>query len=136
MHNSSPPKKKTRDAIIVVIAVILCTVIFISRYNYVAVSHPWLLASCDAFFGVGLLYVIWGIVMYATWKGGLDGLFYIARNIASLFKKERDVNMMTYYDYISSRERTPNRYRTFLVIGGIMLALSGVFFILYRKFCR
>ena len=66
MH-SSPPKKKTRDAIIVVIAVILCAVIFISRYNYVAVTHPWIPAACDAMFGVGLLYVIWGIVMYATW---------------------------------------------------------------------
>ena len=135
MH-TSPPSKKTRDAIIVVIALILCTVIFISRYNYVNVSHPWLLAACDALFGVGLLYVIWGIVMYATYKGGLDGLFYIARNIASIFKKDRDVEMMTYYDYISSRERMPNRFRTFLLAGGIMLVLSAVFFVLYRKFCR
>ena len=135
MH-TSPPSKKTRDAIIVVIALILCTVIFISRYNYVNVSHPWLLAACDALFGVGLLYVIWGIVMYATYKGGLDGLFYIARNIASIFKKDRDVEAMTYYDYISSRERLPNRFRTFLLAGGIMLVLSAVFFVLYRKFCR
>ena len=135
MH-TSPPSKKTRDAIIVVIALILCTVIFISRYNYVNVSHPWLLAACDALFGVGLLYVIWGIVMYATYKGGLDGLFYIARNIASIFKKDRDVEAMTYYDYISSRERMPNRFRTFLLAGGIMLVLSAVFFVLYRKFCR
>lgn len=135
MH-TSPPSKKTRDAIIVVIALILCTVIFISRYNYVNVSHPWLLAACDALFGVGLLYVIWGIVMYATYKGGLDGLFYIARNIASIFKKGRDVEAMTYYDYISSRERLPNRFRTFLLAGGIMLVLSAVFYVLYRKFCR
>ena len=135
MH-TSPPSKKTRDAIIVVIALILCTVIFISRYNYVNVSHPWLLAACDALFGVGLLYVIWGIVMYATYKGGLDGLFYIARNIASIFKKDRDVEAMTYYDYISSRERLPNRFRTFLLAGGIMLVLSAVFYVLYRKFCR
>ncbi|MBR6206118.1 MAG: DUF3899 domain-containing protein [Oscillospiraceae bacterium] len=135
MH-TSPPSKKTRDAIIVVIALILCTVIFISRYNYVNVSHPWLLAACDALFGVGLLYIIWGIVMYATYKGGLDGLFYIARNIASIFKKDRDVEAMTYYDYISSRERLPNRFRTFLLAGGIMLVLSAVFFVLYRKFCR
>ncbi len=135
MH-TSPPSKKTRDAIILVIALILCIVIFISRYNYVNVSHPWLLAACDALFGVGLLYVIWGIVMYATYKGGLDGLFYIARNIASIFKKDRDVEVMTYYDYISSRERLPNRFRTFLLAGGIMLVLSAVFFVLYRKFCR
>ena len=135
MH-TSPPSKKTRDAIIVVIALILCTVIFISRYNYVNVSHPWLLAACDALFGVGLLYIIWGIVMYATYKGGLDGLFYIARNIASIFKKDRDVEAMTDYDYISSRERMPNRFRTFLLAGGIMLVLSAVFFVLYRKFCR
>ena len=135
MH-TSPPSKKTRDAIIVVIALILCTVIFISRYNYVNVSHPWLLAACDALFGVGLLYVIWGIVMYATYKGGLDGLFYIARNIASIFKKDRDVEAMTYYDYIASRERMPNRFRTFLLAGGIMLVLSAVFFVLYRKYCR
>lgn len=135
MH-TSPPSKKTRDAIIVVIALILFTVIFISRYNYVNVSHPWLLAACDALFGVGLLYIIWGIVMYATYKGGLDGLFYIARNIASIFKKDRDVEAMTYYDYISSRERLPNRFRTFLLAGGIMLVLSAVFFVLYRKFCR
>ena len=120
----------------VVIALILFTVIFISRYNYVNVSHPWLLAACDALFGVGLLYIIWGIVMYATYKGGLDGLFYIARNIASIFKKDRDVEAMTYYDYISSRERLPNRFRTFLLAGGIMLVLSAVFFVLYRKFCR
>ena len=46
MH-TSPPSKKTRDAIILVIALILCIVIFISRYNYVNVSHPWLLA-CSA----------------------------------------------------------------------------------------
>ena len=135
MH-TSPPSKKTRDAIIVVIALILFTVIFISRYNYVNVSHPWLLAACDALFGVGLLYIIWGIVMYATYKGGLDGLFYIARNIASIFKKDRDVEAMTYYDYISSRERMPNRFRTFLLAGGIMLVLSAVFFVLYRKYCR
>lgn len=135
MH-TSPPSKKARDAIIVVIALILCTVIFISRYNYVNVSHPWLLAACDALFGVGLLYVIWGIVMYATYKGGLDGLFYIARNIASIFKKDRDVEAMTYYDYISSRERMSNRFRTFLLAGGIMLVLSAVFYVLYRKFCR
>ena len=135
MH-TSPPSKKTRDAIILVIALILCIVIFISRYNYVNVSHPWLLAACDALFGVGLLYVIWGIVMYATYKGGLDGLFYIARNIASIFKKDRDVEAMTYYDYISSRERMPNRFRTFLLAGGIMLVLSAVFFVLYRKYCR
>ena len=135
MH-TSPPSKKTRDAIIVVIALILFTMIFISRYNYVNVSHPWLLAACDALFGVGLLYIIWGIVMYATYKGGLDGLFYIARNIASIFKKDRDVEAMTYYDYISSRERLPNRFRTFLLAGGIMLVLSAVFFVLYRKFCR
>ena len=74
--------------------------------------------------------------MYATYKGGLDGLFYIARNIASIFKKDRDVEVMTYYDYISSRERLPNRFRTFLLAGGIMLVLSAVFFVLYRKFCR
>ena len=135
MH-TSPPKAKIRDAIIVVIAVILSTVIFISRCSYVAVTHPWIPAACDAMFGVGLLYVIWGIVMYATWKGGLDALFYIARNIAGLFKKERDVVTMTYYDYVTSRERTPNRYKTFLIIGGIMLVLSLVFFLLYKKYCR
>ena len=122
--------------IIVVIALILCAVIFISRYNYVAVTHPWILAACDALFGIGLLYIIWGIVMYATYKGGLDGLFYIARNIASIFKREQEIDTMTYYDYMKSRERTPNRFKTFLIIGGIMLILSAVFFLLYRKYCK
>ena len=131
-----PPNKKIRDAIILVIAFILCAVIFISRYNSVTVPHPWILAACDSLFGVGLFYVFWGFLMYVSFKGGLDSLFYLGRNFVSLFRRERDGGTMTYYEYVASREHMPNRYKTFLLLGGIMLVLFVVFFFRYRKYCR
>ena len=133
MRFVSQLKDKTKDVIIVILALILCTVIFILRYrnNMALVAHPCLLAACDTLFAVGLIYIFWGIIMYATFKGALDALFYVIRNLITLFKKEKNIVMMPYYDYVMSRKRTPNRFRTFFLVGGILFLLSVITLIVY-----
>ena len=41
--------------------------------------------------------------------------------------------MTDYYEFTQTRKRPPNRFKTFLLLGGIMLAFSLVFFALYWK---
>lgn len=127
--------EKARKTIIAIVALVLCTIVFIARVTYIITPHPWISAGCDALFGIGLLYIVWGIILYATFKGGFDGLFYIAQNIANIFKKGEKISFVTYGDFIDSRERVPNSYKTFLSYGGIMLAGAAVFLILYFIFC-
>ncbi len=136
MRFVSQLKDRTKDLIIVILALILCTVIFFLRYRYncsLLVTHPQLLAACDTLFAVGLIYIFWGIIMYATFKGALDAFFYVIRNLINSFKKDKNLVITPYYDYVMSRKRTPNRFKTFLLLGGILLAASVIIMIVYLK---
>ncbi|MBR6950187.1 MAG: DUF3899 domain-containing protein [Oscillospiraceae bacterium] len=136
MRFVSQLKDRTKDLIIIILALILCTVIFFLRYRYncaLLVSHPRLLAACDTLFAVGFIYILWGIIMYATFKGALDAFFYVIRNLINNFKKDKNLVITPYYDYVMSRKRTPNRFKTFLISGGILMVLSVILMILYLK---
>ena len=133
MRNHLQLKDRTKDLIIAIVAIVLLIVIFLSRYNYVLVSHPWLLAACDALFSVGMIYILWGVLLYAAYKGGMDPFLYAARVIVNLFKKGKNTVVTDYYEFTQTRKRPPNRFKTFLLLGGIMLAFSLVFFALYWK---
>ena len=135
----SPTKKrKNRNPkiirlITVLFAVILLTFIFIARVNFVHSEQRVLIAACDALFAVGTIYIVWGIVLYAAFKGGLDGLFFLARNAANMLKKEGEAEFTTYYDFIKTRDRTPNSFKTFLKLGACMFAASIILLIIQRS---
>lgn len=123
--------KSKKKIAAVSVAAAIWIIVFISRFSYVESSCKLLLSVCDACSSTGLIFLFWGVVLFASAKGALDGLFYISRNVARLFQREGTMPYMSYYDYINSRDHRPTMYKTFFIIGGILFGLSLIFYVLF-----
>ena len=130
-------KKNFKKIMIVLVGVILIAAVFLIRYHYVTVPDKTLLCICDALSAIGLLYLLWGAVLFAISKGGADGLAYFFSLSKNKFRRKQqlseDSKYGNYYDFSGGRPRRPNNAKLFAVFGGIALLISLILLIFYYR---
>jgi hypothetical protein len=92
---------------------------------------------CDAFFIPGMLFLMIGCLAWASSKGAMDGLSFLAQNlIRALVPGGRIRTSQKYYDYIQERQEHRKAAPSFLflfVVGGVCMAVSVVFMCLFYR---
>ena len=87
---------------------------------------------CDAFFVPGILFTLFGAMLWISTTGFFDGLGYALRTAAHMFIPFRKTERKTYYDYkVERAEKRPGVPMFLLHVGLIYLALSGVFLVIF-----
>jgi hypothetical protein len=90
---------------------------------------------CDAFFIPGMLFLMVACLAWASTKGAMDGLAFLGSNlIRALIPGGRLRTSQKYYDYIQERQARRKKVSSFLfllVVGGVCMAVSVVFMILF-----
>ncbi len=133
--NGSISREKNcgRKAAVIAAAAALCiSAFFIRRAGTASADHRILLCVCDALTEVGLGYILWGVILYFSYKGALDGLFYLTHNIAEFFRRTKD-GYVSYGDFAKSRVHKPGCFKTFIWLGAVMLAAGlAVMLVRYR----
>lgn len=90
---------------------------------------------CDAFFIPAILFLMIGGLVWASSKGAMDGISFLAQNfIRAIIPGARAKMPQKYYDYLqerSERRKQISSYLFLFVIGGICFAVSLVFLYLF-----
>ena len=88
----------------------------------------------DAFFVPGVMLTGIGGLVFVAGNGIFDMLNFGVRKVLLLLRSEkhRAAFPRTYYDYLQTKADRSNKGQGFLiVVGGIMLALSGLFVLMH-----
>ena len=90
---------------------------------------------CDAFFIPAILFLMIGGLVWASSKGAMDGISFLAQNfIRSIIPGARAKTPQKYYDYLqerNERRKQSSSYLFLFVVGGICFAVSLVFLYLF-----
>lgn len=89
---------------------------------------------CDSFFAVGILVSSVGSLIFVSNEGAFDPLIYGVRSFINIFRKRNKRKMETYYDFRMARAEHKFPFLFILLCGMILLAVSVVMYILYRKY--
>lgn len=88
---------------------------------------------CDAFFVPGVLMMAAGALIFVANDGLFNGIAYAARYVARMFVPWSGKRDESYGDFVASRSEKGGikGYSFLFAIGGLYLALSVLFLILY-----
>lgn len=87
---------------------------------------------CDAFFLPGLIMVFLGLLMVMNNLGALDTMAYGFSYVMHMLAPGAFDKMDSYLDFIEKRRANRSGgYGFLLVVGGIMIAVSVVFLVMY-----
>lgn len=90
------------------------------------------LVLCDAFTIPGLLMIMLGAMMWISSKGGLDAISYIMSYVVSMLIPGKKHLRQNYGDYVAEKsEKRISGYGFFFVVGGVCMALTLVFLMLF-----
>ena len=89
----------------------------------------------DAFTVPGLLCVFFGLIIWLSNEGAFNGVGYVMKYaVQSLIFLGRRGTVEKYGDYVEKQQKKKSKGYSFLfVVGGVFLAVSVVFVILYTK---
>ena len=90
----------------------------------------------DAFFSVGIICAMVGLLIFVSNGGVFDMMVYGVYRFITLFKKDHtDVKYPTFYDYRVMKAERPKAEFLFLVIVGVVyVAASMIFLALWYKY--
>lgn len=88
----------------------------------------------DSFFAPGFLITGLGALVFVSNEGGFDALAYGMTSFFDIFRKEKKNKFRTFYDYKEARAEKNMPCGFILICGSVILALSMVFYILYRQY--
>lgn len=90
---------------------------------------------CDAFFIPGILFLMVACLVWASTKGAMDGISFLAQNfIRAIIPGARARTPQKYYDYLQERKDKRKKtasYRFLWIVGGFCMGLSIIFMILF-----
>ena len=118
------------------LAVGLCFVIALLRDLFLKENLKDILhVLIDSTFVVAVLFVGFGLLIFAANEGTFDMLAYGMTSFISLFKKDREsyLKYKTYVDYKEAKADKKNDFGYILVVGLIVLAISMVFVVWYEN---
>ena len=128
-------KKVLKYLIPVLICCTVVMVILASRGSFVKTGKALIRDLCDAFTVPGALMFCFGLLVLATNGGTFDMLAFGVRKLFELFRKDlTKVKYRTFYDYRQAQKEKKRSFWSFIIVGLVFLAVSVVFFILYKQY--
>lgn len=88
---------------------------------------------CDSFFVVGTLVAAIGGLIFVSNEGAFDPIVYGLRSFWNIFKKRDKRKMESYYDFRTARSAHQFPFGFILIVGLLLMAVSGVMFLQYSK---
>ena len=89
---------------------------------------------CDAFTVPGVVLVMFGMLMWISGTGALDGISYALHGLKSLIPGLGAEKLERYGDYVErKRGKRPTGYGFLFVVGGVCLAIALVFMFLFYQ---
>ena len=88
---------------------------------------------CDAFFVMGVVLAGFGLLIFVSNEGAFDMMVYGLQSFWDLFRKERKMQGISYYDYQVARAEKKLRFNFILICGLVFLAVAVVLFLMYQK---
>ncbi len=87
---------------------------------------------CDAFTIPGVLFLMTGCLVALSNAGALDAVGYIFHFLVTVFRPGRERRVEKYYDYVQEKkEKRTKGYGFLFVVGGIFMAVSLLFLVLF-----
>ena len=81
---------------------------------------------CDAFFVPGVLLVCFGLLIFSTNEGTVDGMTYAVKSFVNMFRKKSLKKYDSYYDYKASRKNRDTKFAYLIFCGLFFIAVSAV----------
>lgn len=88
---------------------------------------------CDSFFVIGTLIAAIGALIFVSNEGAFDPIVYGLRSFWNIFKKREKRKLESYYDFRTARSEHKFPFGFILIVGLLLMAVSGVMFLLYSK---
>ena len=88
---------------------------------------------CDGFFVMGVVLTGFGALIFTSNEGAFDMMAFGLQSFWDLFRKERKLKGVTYYDYQVARSEKKLKFGFILICGLAFLAVAVVFFLLYQQ---
>ena len=132
-------KKKILQYVITIAVCSLITFIVLALRGIFNSPEPKQVAHylTDAFFAVGIITTMVGLLIFVSNGGVFDMLVYgVYRFITILFKKDhRNVKYNTFYDYrVAKAERPKASFLFLIIVGLIFVGISMIFLIQWYQF--
>ena len=137
---SKTPKSQLRKYSISIVVAALLGWTYLAQYELSTLSQTALYkALCDAFTIPGMLFILSGLLMAVANKGALDGIGYLLSYagkmfvpLARLFGYNKEAREENYGDSVErQREKRVKGYGFLFVVGGVCMAVSCVFLVLF-----
>lgn len=90
---------------------------------------------CDGFFAVGVVITAAGLLIFSSNEGTFDAIVYGLRSFFDMFRKQKTLKYDTFYDYRESRAEKKLKFGFLLICGLILLAISLIMYLFYRRYC-
>ena len=91
----------------------------------------WYLTLCDAFTIPGMLYVLFAVLLSISNEGALDGVGYCVKQAIRMLTP-KGLGGEKYDEYLERRRKNRVKGYGFLyVVGGVFMALAGIFMALF-----
>ena len=90
---------------------------------------------CNCLFVPGSLFMAVSALGYLAGKGAYDSFGYIFTNFSlhTLFMRQQPKKYQNLYEYKQEKDKKRTKWNpTSLIVGGVLLALSLMFFLLYK----
>ncbi len=123
-------KKRIISVLVPAAGVVVCLVLFFLKRNSASPKPGVMLCACDVLTVMGLLYLIWGVILYGASKGLFDGLFYTLYCIVRMFSKSNDKRKLSYSDYKEQRSNTHSSFVLFLSYGAVFCVIGMILMII------
>ena len=90
---------------------------------------------CDGFFAIGVVITSAGLLIFSSNEGTFDALVYGLRSFFDMFRKQKTLKYDTFFDYRESRADKKLKFGFLLICGLILLAISLIMYLFYRRYC-
>ena len=102
-----------------------------SQTSLVSIFH----ILSDAFCVAGVLITSFGLLIFSSNEGMFDMMVYGVGAFVDMFRIESRKKFKTFYDYRESRADKKIEFGFMPICGLFFLAVAGVMYLLYRKYC-
>lgn len=128
-------KKILKYLIPFLLCVIVAVSILAGKGSFVKSGARLMSDLCDAFFVPGIIMTCLGLLIFCTNGGAFDMLAFGMLKFFDLFKRDlTKVKYRTFYDYRQAQKEKKRSFWSFIIVGLVFVAVSAVFFILYKQY--
>lgn len=128
-------KKWSQYIITICVALLLVLCVLMIQNTFEHNGSLLLSELCNAFFVPGVLILCFGLLLWASNGGAFDMLSFAITKLFDLFKKDlTKVKYRTFYDYREAQRDKKRSFSCYIIVGAFFIAISIVFFVLYKNY--